>query len=99
MSRPAHQDIDDLAASLHRRAELEGISRGLRLRSARQFTRWLAFSLFGLAAALAIGWSVPSLWWLPLAALAFAALSLTLLTMRRMRLQKMIEQARHRRAG
>ena len=53
MARPAHQDIETLATDLDRRAELEGMSRGLRIRAARQFTRWTAGWLFALAAALA----------------------------------------------
>jgi hypothetical protein len=85
MTRPAHQDIDRLTGTLGRRAEREGLTRGLALNARRQTTRWAIRWCLLTALAFAIGLIEAWLWWLPLAAIALAAVDYALLRLARAR--------------
>ena len=85
MTRPAHQDIDGLTRTLDLRAEREGLARGLKIQARRQTTRWAIRWCLLMALALGVGLIETWLWWLPLAALAFAAFDLAMLRVTRAR--------------
>lgn len=92
MTRPAHQDIDGLTRALDRRAEAEGLARGLAISARRQQTRWAIRWCLLVALALAIGLVEAWLWWLPLAAVALAAFDLVMLRVARARTTRRIAE-------
>lgn len=79
-----HQPIEGLTESLGRRAEVEGLARGVRLAGRRQLLRWAATWGAALAVTLALGAAIDWLAWAPVLTLILALLALgTLLAARR----------------
>lgn len=99
MTRAAHQDIDRLADTLGQRAEIEGLAKGVRLTLRRTLLRWALGWSFALAAAGAVAVLTPWLWWLPVAALAVALLSLAATLVHRTKTTRRIDAARDRLAA
>ncbi len=96
MTRAAHQDIDALAAMLGKRAEIEGLAKGIRISARRQVGRWALVWSVLLSVAIAVGMSVSWLWWLPLATAALALASLAAILVLRARVRRKISLARAR---
>jgi hypothetical protein len=92
--RPAHQPIDGLAESLGRRADVEGLARGVRLATRRQLLRWALIWGGALVAATLIGAAADWLAWLPLVTLILAAVALGGILTARTRARRGVERAR-----
>jgi hypothetical protein len=94
MTRPAHQPIDGLADSLGRRADVEGLAKGIRLATRRQLLRWALIWSAALVVATLIGAAADWLAWLPLVTLILAVVSLGLLLGARARAARGVAEAR-----
>ena len=92
--RRAHQPIDGLADSLGRRADVEGLARGVRLATRRQLLRWALIWGAALVAATLIGASADWLAWLPLVTLILAVVALGGILTARARARRGIRQAK-----
>lgn len=94
MTRAAHQDIDDLAHTLGQRAEIEGLSKGVRIGARRQIVRWTIRWGIALAVAFAASLASGALRWLPVLVAALALLSLLSIFIARARANRRIATAR-----
>ena len=92
--RPGHQPIDGLAESLGRRAEVEGMARGLRLGTRRALLRWALVWIAALGLAVLAGAAFDWLAWLPLATALLAAVALGGILAARARATRRIDGAR-----
>lgn len=97
--RPAHQPIDGLADSLGRRADVEGLAKGIRLATHRQLLRWALIWGAALLAATLIGAAADWLAWLPLVTLILAAVALGAILTARARATRRVRDARGRLDG
>jgi hypothetical protein len=94
VTRPAHQPIDGLADSLGRRADVEGLAKGIRLATRRQLLRWALIWGAALVVATLIGAAADWLAWLPLVTLILALVALGLLLAARARAARGVAEAR-----
>ncbi len=94
--RPAHQPIDGLTESLGRRADVEGLTRGVRRATRRQLLRWALTWGAALVVATLVGAAADWLAWLPLLTLILALVSLGLLLAARARATRGLAEARGR---
>lgn len=92
--RPEHQPIDGLADTLGRRADVEGLARGVRRATRRQLLRWALIWGAALIAATLIGAAADWLAWLPLITLILAVVALGGILTARTRARRGVERAR-----
>ena len=92
--RPAHQPIDGLTESLGRRADVEGLARGVRLATRRQLLRWAAIWGAALIGATLVGAAAEWLAWLPLVTLILALVALGAILATRARAARGVAEAR-----
>jgi hypothetical protein len=97
--RPAHQPIDGLADSLGRRADVEGLAKGVRLAARRQLLRWAFIWGAALIAATLIGAAADWLAWLPLVTLILALVAFGGILTARARATRSVRDARGRLDG
>lgn len=97
--RPAHQPIDGLADSLGRRADVEGLAKGVRLATRRQLLRWALTWGAALIAATLAGAAADWLAWLPLVVLILALVALGGILAARLRAARGVDRARSRLDG
>jgi hypothetical protein len=99
MTRPAHQPIDSLADSLGRRADVEGLAKGIRVATRRQLLRWALIWGAALLVATLIGAAADWLAWLPLVTLILAVVALGGILAARARASRGVAEARNRLDG
>jgi hypothetical protein len=92
--RPEHQPIDGLAESLGRRADVEGLAKGLRMATRRQLLRWALVWGALLVVATLVGAGIDWLAWLPLVTLILALVSLGGILAARARTARRVTEAR-----
>lgn len=92
--RPEHQPIDGLTESLGRRADVEGLARGVRVATRRQLVRWALTWGAALVVTLVAGASVDRLAWLPVVTLILALVALGGILAARARATRRIDGAR-----
>jgi hypothetical protein len=94
MTRRAHQPIDGLTESLGRRADVEGLARGVRLATRRQLLRWALIWGAALVAATLVGAAADWLAWVPLVTLILALVALGAILTARARAARGVAEAR-----
>ena len=92
--RPAHQPIDGLTESLGRRADVEGLAKGVRLATRRQLLRWALTWGAALIVATLAGAAADWLAWLPLVTLILALVALGGILTARARAARGVAEAR-----
>jgi hypothetical protein len=97
--RPAHQPVDSLTESLGRRADVEGLARGVRPPPRRQLLRWAALWGAALLVSLPLGAAADWLAWLPLLTIILAVVALAAILAARARAARDVAEARGRLDG
>ena len=92
--RPEHQPIDGLTESLGRRADVEGMAKGVRMATRRQLLRWALVWGGILVVTTIVGAGIDWLAWLPLVTLILALLSLGGILAARSRAARRVTEAR-----
>lgn len=92
--RPAHQPIDGLADSLGRRADVEGLAKGVRLATRRQLLLWALVWGAALVVTVVIGAAADWLAWLPVLTVILALVALGGILTARARATRRVAEAR-----
>jgi Flp pilus assembly protein TadB len=92
--RPEHQSIDGLAASLGRRADVEGLAKGVRIATRRQLAQWALRWGIAVIVAVVLGASVDWLVWLPVVTVILALVALGGILAARARAARRVNEAR-----
>lgn len=92
--RPEHQPIDGLTESLGRRADVEGLAKGLRMATRRQLLRWALVWGGLLIATTIVGAGVDWLAWLPVVTVILGLVALGGILAARARAARRVAEAR-----